>query len=274
MDDKMIKELIENGRNFMKFSKEKEFSDYKSDQMLKKTQPPLTKKIKSEEIIELPTDFENLNIEGDFTSILFQRKSSRVYTEEVMTLLELSYLLWATQGIKDIRGHSYATLRTVPSGGARHGFETYLAIQNIQGLHQGMYHYNAKNHELALIKKVDDFNTLIGDSLVGQSWANKSNVVFYWSIVAYRCEWRYGIHAHRVALIDAGHVGQNLYLACSALKLGTCAIAAFDNATCNEMFHLDGQEEFIVYSAPVGKISEKDSASEKAFYKFVEEDNL
>jgi len=54
--------------------------------------------------------------------------------------------------------------------------------------------------------------------------------------------------------MDAGHVGQNLYLACTALGVGTCAIAAFDSNICNKMFALDGEEEFMVYAAPVGCI--------------------
>jgi SagB-type dehydrogenase family enzyme len=90
----------------------------------------------------------------------------------------------------------------------------------------------------------------------------------------YRCEWRYGIWAHRVAVIDAGHVSQNLYLACVALGLGTCAIAAFDMAVCDALFGLDGEEEFTVYASPVGTISPADQKSEKAFYQFVEDEGL
>ena len=107
-----------------------------------------------------------------------------------------------------------------------------------------------------------------------QGWAAKANVVFYWSMVAYRVEWRYGIFAHRPALMDVGHVGQNLYLACSGLGLGCCAIAAFQHEICNELFGLDGEEEFVVYAVPVGTISEKDKTSEKAFYQFVEDEGL
>jgi SagB-type dehydrogenase family enzyme len=93
-------------------------------------------------------------------------------------------------------------------------------------------------------------------------------------MVPYRAEWRYGIYAHRVALIDAGHMGQNLYLACTGLNLGTCAIGAFEDPVCNRLFELDGEEEYIVYTAPVGTVRESDTAEEAAFYAFVEQEGL
>ena len=121
---------------------------------------------------------------------------------------------------------------------------------------------------------MEELDTAISDSLCGQSWAAKANVVFYWSMVPYRAEWRYGIYAHRVALIDAGHVGQNLYLACTGLGLGTCAIGAFEDSVCNRLFELDGVEEYIVYTAPVGTVRDSDTAEEAAFYDFVEKEGL
>ena len=99
-------------------------------------------------------------------------------------------------------------------------------------------------------------------------------MVFYWAMTAYRAEWRYGIYAHRVALIDAGHVGQNLYLACTGLGLGTCGVAAFSHEATCRLFGLDGEEEYVVYTAPVGTVREEDRAAEKAFYQFVEDEGL
>ncbi len=272
MEEKEIKELIENGRKFMRFN---DRDDFESDQEKKLPQPTLEKgKVGNGSSIVLPHNFEELNINETFTHIVLERKSHRVFTQDKMTILELSYLLWATQGIKEIRGKSYATLRTVPSGGARHGFETYLIVRNVEGLEPGRYHYVAMNHELEYLGELENIEENISESLCGQSWASKANVVFYWGFVAYRCEWRYGIFAHRVALIDAGHVGQNLYLAATALKLGTCGIAAFHDQFCNEMFMLDGENEFVVYTAPVGTVKKEDIEKEKEFYKFVTEQNL
>jgi SagB-type dehydrogenase family enzyme len=67
-------------------------------------------------------------------------------------------------------------------------------------------------------------------------------------------EWRYHIDSHKVIAIDAGHVGQNLYLACEALGCGTCAIGAYDQEYFDELLELDGEEEFVIYAAPVGRV--------------------
>ena len=95
--------------------------------------------------------------------------------------------------------------------------------------------------------------------------------MFYWSFVPYRTEWRYGIFSHRGSLVDMGHVGENLYLACAATNIGTCGIGAYEQSFCDALFGLDGEEEFIIYTETVGTIRAEDKDAEKDFYKFVEE---
>lgn len=281
MDEKIIRETIQRGRDFMKSpateENELDHEEYKTDQELKLPQPPLVKAPMTENRIDLPRNFENLELQDNLLDLLTKRKSSRVYTQEDMSLLQLSFLLWATQGIKDIRGKSYATLRTVPCGGARHPFETYLLVRQVEGLLPGVYHYLPMTHQLELLQTMEDreaLTALAKKSLCGQGWAAKANVVFYWSFVCYRSEWRYGMYAHRMVMADMGHVGENLYLACTALGLGTCGIGAYDQKLCDETFHLDGEEEFTLYSQSVGTVQAKDEKAEKAFYSFVEEQGL
>ena len=274
MDPETQKKLIADGRSFMKSYSTDSYPDFKSDQDLKLPQPPLVKAPMTAQAMPLPRNFNDLDLQNDFITLLTERRSSRVYTQQPISLLQLSFLLWATQGIKAIRGKAYATLRTVPSGGARHPFETYLLVQHVEGLQPGAYHYLPLGHQLEFLHPVEDLPSVISVSLEDQNWASKASVVFYWSFVPYRCEWRYGITAHGPALIDAGHVGQNLYLASTALGLGTCAVAAFDVAFCDSLFGLDGEEEFTVYAFPVGTISPADQKSEKAIYQFVEDEGL
>ena len=89
-----------------------------------------------------------------------------------------------------------------------------------------------------------------------------------------RAEWRYGIYAHRIALIDAGYISENLYLACTAAGLGGCAIGSLDEPLCNQAFGLDGEEEFIILAHSVGTIRPQDAQQEADFYAFVREQNL
>ncbi|MPM95009.1 hypothetical protein SDC9_142158 [bioreactor metagenome] len=253
MTQEEINQLLKIGQDFMRMPIDD--PDYQSDQQLKKPQPPLTKAPMRSTAIDLPLDFSELPIEKDFLKIINTRKSHRIYTEKPMSLTALSYLLWCTQGIKEIRGQNYATIRTVPCGGARHQFECYLAIQKVAALEDGLYHYLPLSHQLEFLHSVSDLKSFIGESLGGQVWANKANLTFYYSVVPYRCEWRYGIDAHRVALIDAGHITENLYLAATSIALGGCAVGYISEALLNEAFELDGKTEFIFYAFPVGTIA-------------------
>ncbi len=244
-----------------------------SDQELKLPQPPLTKEAMSDEIISLPDNYNDLDIHHNFLDIINNRKSSRVYTSEGLTLLQLSYLLWCTQGVKEIRGKSYATIRTVPSAGARHPFETYLYINKVEGLKKGLYHYLPMSHTLEYLKEIDNSDQFINESVHGQVWAVKSDVIFYYSFVPYRSEWRYSIGSHRVSLMDIGYVSENLYLACASLNLGTCAIGGVAEEA-NDIVGLDGYDEYLLIAQTVGTIKEEDKLKEKAHYKFVEEQGL
>ncbi len=267
---------IQQGRDFMRWVEDGN-NGFVSDQNQKKPQPPLVKApMRGEDArVKLPMDFDSLELNADFVKIIGGRESHRVYSKAPVTLLQLSFLLWATQGIKSIRGKKYATLRTVPSGGARHAFETYLAVSNVEGLKKGIYHYLPMTGELEFLGEVEAQHERVAEALMGQAWGAKAQVVFFWSMIPYRAEWRYGIYAHRVALIDAGHVCQNLYLACEAMGLGTCGVAAFDCDKTNELLQLSKEDgEFGVYCAPVGTIRPEDKAKELEFYSFVQEEGL
>jgi len=72
--------------------------------------------------------------------------------------------------------------------------------------------------------------------------------------VPYRMEWRYGLAAHKIIALDAGHVCQNLYLACEAIGADTWAVGAYHQQLMDRLVRVDGADEFVVYLAPVGKV--------------------
>ncbi len=255
MDKNQIDQLIKTGRDFMKMPNVD--ADVHSDQELKLPQPPLVKVPMRSEAIDLPVNFDQLNIETDFLKIINTRQSDRLYTEASISLLELSYLLWCAQGIKEIRGNNYATIRTVPCGGARHQFEAYLVLQKIEGLKDGLYHYLPMTHQIEFLSTNPELKPFLELALGGQSWACKANINLFLSVVPTRCEWRYGIYAHRVALIDAGHISENLYLAANSIGLGGCGVGYIDQVSLDTAFELDGQEEFIFYAFPIGTINNR-----------------
>ena len=90
----------------------------------------------------------------------------------------------------------------------------------------------------------------------GQEFPGNCAVVFIWTAIPYRTEWRYHTASHKLVLLDAGHVCQNLYLACEGISAGTCAIAAYDQEKTDALIGVDGIDEYSIYMAPVGKLSE------------------
>jgi SagB-type dehydrogenase family enzyme len=182
------------------------------------------------------------------------RQSRRKFSSASLKVEELAFLLWATQGQRR-PGEEPAHFRTVPSAGARHSFETYLFIHRVENIPPGLYRYLPLSHELVLKYPTDqqDKASLVR-AVLGQQFVAGSAVVFVWTTVPYRMEWRYLLAAHRVILLDAGHVCQNLYLACEAIQAGTCAIAAYDQEGMDQLLEVDGTEQFTLYLAPVGKV--------------------
>ncbi|MBN2449414.1 MAG: SagB/ThcOx family dehydrogenase [Lentisphaeria bacterium] len=183
-----------------------------------------------------------------------QRESRRAYGRSALTLEELAWLLWATQGVKATAGIS--TLRTVPSAGARHPLETYVFVFRVRGMEPGLYRYLPLDHALCFEYAEPGLDRCLGEACLGQDFVGRGAATFAWTAIPYRTEWRYGLAAARVILLDAGHVCQNLYLACEAIRCGTCAIGAYDQDAVDRLLRVDGRDEFAVYLAPVGRKAE------------------
>lgn len=183
------------------------------------------------------------------------RKSHRRFTGAFLTLEELSFLLWATQGVRNIVSDGSVTLRTVPSGGARHPFETYLAVGRVKDLEPGLYRYLPLEHKLCLLREGNAVVEEARNASRSNAFVADAAVVFVWTAIPIRAEWRYGVVAHKMIAIDVGHVCQNLYLACASIGVGTCAIGAYSQERMDAVLGVDGSEELTIYAAPVGKIS-------------------
>lgn len=244
---------METNRKIMK-SNFPELKEIQSDEQKDLVQPPIEKPYdESLKKIDLPKVTEEIVKKGNIYTCMEDRKSVRKYKEASLTLEELSYLLWATQGIKEVKGKKrLASFRRVPSGGARHAFETYLVIKNVEELEKGLYRYLALSHQLVLLKE-GDFSEEAIDATDGQKFVANAAVFFIWTCIPYRGEWRYNIASHKVMLLDAGHLCQNLYLASESIDCGTVAIAAYHQEKMDRFIDVNGKDEFAIYAAPVGK---------------------
>lgn len=250
----MDKDLLDKYRYFLKDTIRKVIDFSQTDQNRGIAPPPIEKSYPKEaRRINLPQKDQFKSIgKIDIESAIRNRESCRSYSNEPMSIKELSFLLWATQGIKQVLDPGHA-LRTVPSAGCRHALETYLCVLNIKGLDQGIYRYLPLEHQLLFEFTEENLNRKIVQTVLAQPYPGEAAVTFIWTTVPYRMEWRYGLAAHKVIAIEAGHVCQNLYLACEGIGAGTCAIAAYDQERIDQLLRLDGQDEFTIYLASVGK---------------------
>jgi len=249
------KSHMEKYRYFLKDTVRQTIDFARTDQSQGVPAPPLEKPFAPDATrIGLVADGRWQTVSGvDLETAMRNRQSRRSFKHRPLTLEELSFLLWATQGIRQ-RLDGGTALRTVPSAGARHALETYLCVFNVAGLEAGFYRYLPLEHQLLFEFAEEQAAKRLSDASLGQSFVGRSAVTFIWTAVPYRMEWRYDLAAHKVIAIDAGHVCQNLYLACEAIGAGTCAVAAYHQELMDRLLRVNGQDEFVIYLAPVGKV--------------------
>ncbi len=241
------------GKEFMKKTQYKHVTQ-KSDQSLGHPNPPLQMEFAHKmRTFDLPKPKEIKVEELNLRDAIERRQSVRKYSDNPLTLEELAWLCWASQGVKEVMKDGYATLRTVPSAGARHAFDTFLLVNNVEGLEPGIYRYLALEHKLGEYIIEEGIADKVVEAAYGQKMVKNDAVTFIWVADIYRIFWRYVERSYRYIHIDAGHVCQNLYLAAENIGAGVCAIAAFHDEIFNEVLKIDGEKHFVVYLASVGK---------------------
>lgn len=199
------------------------------------------------EKIDLPKDFPK--VDADLWTVLQNRRSRRKYSGPALTLEELALLLWSTQGLSAQAGPYF--LRTAPSAGALYPIETYLAVDNVEGLDAGLFHFNVKDFRLERLTDMAAGN-LVAHAALDQGFIAKASVTFLWSVIFRRNMAKYGHRGMRYICLDAGHICQNLLLAAEALGRSSCPVAALYDDELNDLLGLDGEEESVLYLAPVG----------------------
>ena len=204
----------------------------------------------SEEEIKLPSP----QLEGKMSveEALARRRSRRVFKDYSFTMEQISQLLWSAQGITEKR----IGFRTAPSAGATYPLDIYLVVgkDRVEDLKAGVYHYNPHHHSLIIILEGDKRREL-ARACLRQRFIEDAPISLIITAEFSRITNRYGKEGIYYAHMEAGHVGQNVYLQAEALYLGTCAIGAFDDQQVREVMQLPIEEEPL-YIMPVGKYAD------------------
>lgn len=186
---------------------------------------------------------------ADLWQLLQQRRSTRRYPGTPMTTEELSLLLWASQGITGRAGNWL--FRTAPSAGALYPIETYLAVDKVEDLAGGLYHFNVRDFLLERLLATP-VASQVAEACLMQRFMAKGSVIFIWSAAMRRNMAKYGHRGARYILMDAGHICQNLLLAAEAIGRKACPVGAFFDDELNQLLGLDDEEETVLYLASVG----------------------
>jgi SagB-type dehydrogenase family enzyme len=257
-DPAVLKDKIASNREFLKAHLwgEWKLRDLATDQRNNIPQPPQQKPYSpdAQTYPLMPPAEIRLGKMSVFEAIA-RRRSHREYSQETFSLEELSFLLWAMQGVHGYTRDGTATTRTVPSGGARHPFELYLFINRVEGLPTGLYRYLALEHRLLFLYSDPNLADKVYKACY-QQFVKYSAIVFVLSVIPYRTEWRYSFLAHKVIAQETGHICQNLYLACESIQAGACALGTYNQVEIDALLGLDGEEEFAIYVAAAGKLPE------------------
>lgn len=180
---------------------------------------------------------------------LQKRRSIRSYSDEPLTLREISQLAWSAQGISDER----SGFRTAPSAGATFPMEIYLLVTGLADVADGVYRYNNREHTLE--KKLNgDLRQSLFEVSLRQPSVTNAPVVMVITGVLERTEQRYGQRALRYVYMEAGHVAQNVYLQGVAMDVGTVVIGAFQDEGLSRVMELENGEHPL-YIMPLGKIN-------------------
>ncbi len=199
-----------------------------------------------EEVVVLRKDVLNISTQT-LHEVIQKRQSLRTYKPEPLSFDHLSYLCYETSHM-----HSYGegrSKRVIPTAGATHSLETYVYVNDVEGVKQGLYHFHPESGNLGLINSDFDKNAF-NKSLFNQ--LRGAPVVFIWSAIPYRGEYKYSYMAHKMIAMEAGHVCQNLYLAAEAIEGGAVAIGSYDQDEVDSLMGFDTNNEFVIYIATVG----------------------
>lgn len=193
-----------------------------------------------------PPTYEGKTLE----KTIYERRSVRAFSEESITLQELSQLLFAAQGITENK----SMLRAAPSAGALYPIEIYLIANKVSSLQSGIYHYNVREHSLELLKE-GNFSKEICEASLNQQPVRDAAVVFIFTAIFERTKSKYGERGERYIYIEAGHISQNLLLQATSLNLASLPVGGFTDEKVNSLLGVDGKNESAIYINVVGKKS-------------------
>jgi SagB-type dehydrogenase family enzyme len=185
------------------------------------------------------------------------RETGRGLQPVRVALPRLASLLHHAYGVThDLTSQGFPhPFRAVPSGGAMYPLEIFFHTNRVDGLEPGIYHYNPRRVAVRRIHSGDESRKL-SQALVQPNLALDASLFFFITAIFERTVFKYGERGYRFALLEAGHVAQNLNLAATAYGLGVVNVGGFYDADINALLKLDGLTQAALYLVGMGARAE------------------
>lgn len=177
-----------------------------------------------------------------------RRRTHRKFGTKPLTSGQLAQLLWAAQGITEEYGYK----RSAPSAGAMYPMDIYAVVgeKSVDRIEAGVYHYLPGKHTLSQVSSGDFRNNLARASL-HQSWMARAPVNLVITAEYDRINVKYGNRGERYAMIEAGHMGQNIFLQAESLLLRAGIVGAFHDQDVTRTLNIPSAHEPLLIM-PVG----------------------
>ncbi len=189
-------------------------------------------------------------IEGNVSleTTIKNRRTIRSFIPQQLTLEQFSQLLWAAYGTTDDKGFK----RAAASGGALYPMDIYAVVgeNGVEGLQAGIYHYGPRDHRVLLVSE-GDLRADVARACLGQMWMARPPLNLIITAEYPRITSKYGERGVRYAMIEAGHMGQNIFLQAEALGLGAGIVGAFRDEDVIRVMNIPPSHEPLLIM-PVG----------------------
>jgi SagB-type dehydrogenase family enzyme len=155
-----------------------------------------------------------------------RRRTIRSFSSKQLSLEQFAQILWAGQGVTETDGRK----RAVPSAGALYPMDLYAVVgkDGVEGLMPGVYHFAPKDHAVFCLSE-GDFRGDVVRAALSQTWMAGAPLLMVITAEYVRVTGKYGTRGVRYAIIEAGHIGQNIFLHAEALDLGAGIVGAFND---------------------------------------------
>ncbi len=185
--------------------------------------------------------------------VVRERRSERRFGEAALPLGTLSTALELGYGETGTSEHEGAILRAVPSAGALYPLELYPVALRVAGLGDpALFHFDPTRHVLERVRPIAPLDA-VAELGPYPELLTRSAVVIFVTAMFWRTRFKYGLRGYRFALLEAGHVVQNIVLAATARDLAAVPLGGVFDRRVDDFLEVDGVNESFVYAVSVGR---------------------